>query len=148
MSMLEKSINYLEKIKKIPNIGERLAKEGEPIIHQHFDTAENQDSDYITVIETKPDCVILSAVGEDVMFREFGAGVDTETIYPLTNTEGLPPIAPASYSSTEGTGEFAKYGSWHHKKVKMTGVKPTLGMYYASLKMRTILPQLMKELMK
>ena len=64
------------------------------------------------------------------------------------NAQGLPTIADGSWSATEGTGEYAKYGSWHHKKQKYVGVAPTLGMYNASRVMRDFVAQYVKEVMK
>lgn len=73
---------------------------------------------------------VLRASGADVNFLEFGAGVLTDVQRPTVQASF--DISPGSWSASEdGTGEFVKYGSWHHNKVKYFGLVPAAGMQEA-----------------
>lgn len=73
---------------------------------------------------------VLRASGHDVNFLEFGAGVLTDVQRPTVQASF--DISPGSWSASEdGTGEFAKYGSWHYNKVKYFGFVPAPGMQEA-----------------
>ena len=73
---------------------------------------------------------VLRASGHDVNFLEFGAGVLTDVQRPTVQASF--DISPGSWSASEdGTGEFARYGSWHFNKVKYFGFVPAPGMQEA-----------------
>lgn len=80
--------------------------------------------------QTDANGFLIRASGEDVNFLEFGAGVLTEVQRPTVQADF--DISPGSWSSSEdGTGEFERYGSWHHNKVKYFGLAPAGGMQEA-----------------
>lgn len=150
--MLEKSAKFLDRYQKLTSKEElqkfaiKIAEQGKPIVEECYAKAEGQDTNNytITVEPNGKTGAALIANGDDVVFREFGAGVDTSVPSDIEGMD-LPPISPGSWSATEGTGEYAKYGSWHHKKKKYTGLRPTLGMYRAFKKMQETLGEIFKE---
>lgn len=81
------------------------------------------------------------ADGDDVLFIEFGTG--DAAFYP--EDVGIN-VYPGSWSSTEGTGEYAKYGSWHHKKVKYRYSDPALGFVRAKAEILYQAPTIAKEI--
>ena len=151
--MLEQSLKFCEKAKKLVdgNLAVKIAEVGKPIAEKCYAQADGQDEDheYLIWVEPQANGASLIALGDDVVFREFGAGAKTSN-NPFTHAEGLPPIYPGSWSESEGTGEFAhsKEGYWHHHKQRYYGLTPTLGMYNASRVMRDFVAQYVKEVMK
>lgn len=82
-------------------------------------------------VEKASDGYVLKAQGDAVCFLEFGAGVaaDDDDIFAA---EVPFAIEPGSWSSSVfGSGEFAKYGSWHFGGVKYTQITPVKGMHNA-----------------
>lgn len=143
MKPLEKSLKRIKEYKKL-NIALELAKHGEPIVTEHYGKAEAQNEDFVTLVEETSNGAILTVMGEDVMFREFGAGVNTAVDYPLQDTEGLPPIRPGSWSE-EHAQQFSEKGHWWYDGKSYQGIYPTKGMYYAALSMREHMGELAKE---
>lgn len=150
--MLDKSLEFLNKAKAFAegDIAIRLANEGKSVVDLCYSSAEGRDGlGYeLSVTPYGKNGATLKATGEDIIFREFGAGMEVAT--DKVHGEGLPPISPGSWSASEGTGEFAKYGSWHYKhndgiKRKYTGLRPTLGMYYAFIEIRNKLRRYFRE---
>ena len=96
---------------------------------------ENED---VTVTSTpiKSGRTII-ADGEDANFLEFGSGVAAGNGYDTSVIDPPVSIEPKSWSSTQGTGEFAKYGSWHHNKRKYTMTVPRMGMYFGAKEVET-----------
>ena len=77
----------------------------------------------------------IVARDDEIAFIEFGAGNATTVLGEVSGVE----INPGSWSRSElGTGEYAKYGSWHFDGVKYTEVQPMRGMLRAE---ETILAQ-------
>lgn len=78
---------------------------------------------------------LISANGEGVVFLEFGAGDTTDygdhgdwTAKMAAN--GIP-IVKGSYSSTVGSGEYARTGQWHFGGQVYRGVFPRRALYQA-----------------
>ena len=116
---------------KVEKIVSELANMGKQIVETQFATS-TEDSDYKVSCIVNGDNAMIIAEGEDVVFLEFGTGVATTDTTVDMETEGLPPIYKGSWSETEGSGVFAKYGHWHYKGVDYTGTMPTMGFYFAS----------------
>ena len=76
----------------------------------------------------------ITANGKAVVFLEFGAGNATDSGAPyaaqLAASEGIL-VAAGSYSSTEGTGEYADHKFWIFGSTKMTEIIPTRALYRA-----------------
>lgn len=72
----------------------------------------------------------VSAAGPDLYFNEFGAGVSTDSAHPYAGGANVP-IAPGSYSSTQGTGQFARHGFWRWNRKRYTGIAPSRALYNA-----------------
>lgn len=86
----------------------------------------------------------IVASGADVNFLEFGAGVLAGASRPTVQA-GFD-ISPGSWSASEsGTGEFARYGSWHYKKQKFFGLAPAAGMQEACNRMEQESPSIAKR---
>lgn len=89
----------------------------------------------------------IIARGKDVCFLEFGTGIaagngyDTSVITPPVSIES------GSWSESKGTGEFAKYGSWHHAGRKYTMTAPRMGMYFSKVEVERQAPQIAKEVL-
>ena len=81
----------------------------------------------VRVEETDNGCKII-AHDEQIAFIEFGAG-DTATY--LKAVDGVD-IYPGSWSGSDlGTGEYARYRSWHYQGEKFTEIQPQRGMLKA-----------------
>ncbi len=91
------------------------------------------------------DGYLISADGTSVCFLEFGTGVAAGNGYDTTVIDPPVPITPKSWSSTNGTGEFAKYGSWHHDGRKYEMTTPRMGMYHAVKEIERQLPLIARE---
>lgn len=125
--------NYREVFaKQIKEILRRVAIIGADMASASYADGESEGNDRVrvTVKEMENGCAVI-AEGEDVYFLEFGTGVaagagyDTSVITPPVD------ISSGSWSRTKGTGEFEKYGSWHHDGQKYTLTIPRKGMYFA-----------------
>ena len=98
------------------------AYEGEALAVASRDSEdENKVTGHIGVTSDNDDAAIIA---------EFGAGDATME----SQFENPPPVIvePGSFSRSEkGTGEYAKYGSWHYKGDKYTEVQPKHGLLNA-----------------
>jgi len=77
--------------------------------------------------------------GEDVYFIEFGTGDGVSAHYDTSV-----PVAWGSWSAEHSKMLFTK-GFWYYDKVRYTGTKAYMPMYYAEKKMREEKPRIMKE---
>lgn len=88
----------------------------------------------------------IVAQGGDVYIIEFGAG-DAAGNHPDKDTAPVD-TSPGSLSR-KNTGEYAKYGSWHHKingeKRKYTELQAHMPMYYAAREMERNIEKIAKE---
>lgn len=136
-SSIEKAIKQIEDYKKsldtkLKELAERLCTIGVDIVKVSYLSGRREGNSNVDVyIEPTEKGCKLVAEGQDVCFLEFGAGVSTVD-YEKDGQEGLPPIYPGSWSSTEGTGQFAENGYWYYNGEKLDGLMPKLGMYHAS----------------
>ena len=154
--MLEKSLEFLEKAKKLTdvNLPLKVAEVGKPVVDMWYRTATEEGHDYIIGAEPNGKGACLIAYGDDVVFREFGAGIFTDNSPLFPNAQGLPTIQDGSWSATEGKGIYADKGYWYYRKkgeahsTQYVGVVPTLGMYNALVTMRAFLDAYVKEVMK
>ena len=81
----------------------------------------------VRVEETDNGCKII-AQDEQIAFIEFGAG-DAATY--MNTVDGVD-IYPGSWSGSDlGTGEYARYRSWHYQGEKFTEIQPQRGMLKA-----------------
>ena len=87
----------------------------------------------------------ITASGEDAAFIEFGAGVNAGVRRNTVQADF--PIYPGSWSESEqGTGEFAKYGSWHHNGEKFYGSPAMGGMQEACNAMQQQSPAIVRRI--
>lgn len=110
-----------------------LTQRGVDTAQSIFDSADPDysDSGYVSVTREEIDAatrIIIRASGEAAPFIEFGAGVLTDVMRPTVRASY--DIAPGSWSE-QGTGEFKKYGSWHHAGQKYFGLPPLAPMQEA-----------------
>ena len=79
--------------------------------------------------EGKGNVGTITASGEAVSFAEFGAGDGTIPVW----FENAPPfpVYPGSYSEKEGSGEYAKFGSWHFGGQRYTEIPARAGLLSA-----------------
>ena len=104
--------------RKIAEVTKALAEMG----------AEETNYGAMVRVEETENGFSIFARDDQIAFIEFGAG---ETTVELGTVDGVE-INQGSWSRSElGTGEFARYGSWHYKKVKYTGLMPQRGMLRA-----------------
>ena len=83
------------------------------------------------------------ATSEAILFQEFGAGIGA--IHPDGSEYGF---TPASWSSKYGTGEFARYGSWHYQGKKWVGIPPAMAWYEAYKEMYNNVDKIFAEVWK
>lgn len=77
--------------------------------------------------------------GEDVYFIEFGTGDEVNAHYDTSV-----PVAWGTWSAEHKQMLWNK-GFWYYNKVKYTGTKAYMPMYYAEKKMREEMPRIVKE---
>lgn len=68
----------------------------------------------------------LTARGSDVIFMEYGSGIDA--VHPDGASKGF---TLDSWSSTLGTGQFHNNGFWYYNGEKLVGQPPSMAMYFA-----------------
>lgn len=127
---VEDTTKWLEK--KSDELCRRLAELGKDVaLTAYVDAGAEANDDVDVEVVKSGKQYILRAFGSQVYFVEFGAGTaagenyDTSVILPPVD------ITPGSWSKTLGTGEFDRWKTWHHKKVKYEKVVPRKGMYLA-----------------
>lgn len=115
----------------------RLAEMGTKIVDMQFSIVADEDPPEVYCLVNGNSAMII-AEGENVVFLEFGTGVDVldKTGDLGMETEGLPPIYSGSWSETQGSGVFARHGYWHYNGRFYAGTTHTLGFYYASKEIR------------
>lgn len=91
---------------------------------------------------------VLEAKGDNVMFLEFGTGINTADDYG--NEVGFTFVFPGSYSQTVGAGNF-KPGikeNWHYRHRKYTGTEATKGLYLSVKEMKKRAEEVAREVFK
>jgi hypothetical protein len=117
---------------KVNEIVSRLAVLGMQVVEYQYNSSEDYAVYEVSCI-TNGDSSMIIAEGSDVMFLEFGAGTKTSDYTYETESEGLPPIFPGSYSQTEGKGQFRPgHEYWYYERRRYTSLEPCLGFYFAS----------------
>lgn len=117
---------------KVDTFMKRLAEMAAATAEMHYASGFLDENDDVEVTITPlSNGYLITASGESVCFLEFGTGVAAGNGYDTSVFNPPVDISPASWSKTEGTGEFAKYGSWHHHGRKYTMTVPRMGMYHA-----------------
>lgn len=132
--------------KKVNELCRRLAEIGIRVAQVYFvPGAWNGGDDVSLSVEQVRNGFILKASGESVCFMEFGAGMTAGLGYDTSDITPPVPIEPKSWSKTNGTGEFDKYGSWHYKKVKYDSIVPQMGMYHAVKEIKQRVEEIAQE---
>lgn len=115
---------------KIEEVITSLAVMGKQIVDYQYSLGSDP---YEVSCIVNGDSAMIIAEGDGVMFLEFGAGVYTSDYTGSTESEGLPPIYPGSYSQTEGRGFFRPgHEYWYFNHKKYVGVQSCYGFYFAS----------------
>ncbi len=124
----------------------RLAELGANTANNHYSSGGIDDNDSVTVTITPIDNgYVISAEGKDVYFLEFGTGLAAGNGYDTSVISPPVDISSGSWSRTKGTGEFERYGSWHHDGRRYTMTVPRMGMYFAVKEIQAQLPSIAKE---
>lgn len=150
--MLELSKQFVNKAKKLVDganneLAYELCKEAIPVVQTMYALAKGEEKPYRVYAEKTKNGAVLVAEGKDVMFREFGAGVTTATDKVSPNAEGLPEVRPGSFSE-KNRQQFSQKGRWYYKNVRYTGIQPMLGMYNASIHIKSAIYRKAKDIMK
>lgn len=125
---------YKKRIEEMANdVISELARMGEQIVDTQFSLS---GEDYDISCEINGNYAMIIAEGENVVFLEFGTGVDTEVPDSEMESSGLPPIYAGSWSETEGRGVFYRFGHWYYQRKLYTGTMATRGFYFASKEIR------------
>jgi len=134
---------------KANNLIKRLAEIGAEAVRNKFAETDHIGDDGIpfVVIERTNNGWAIVAKGNEVAFVEFGTGIMAS--YPEAVNGVI--VSDGSFSRTQGTGEYAKYGSWHHKGIKYKDnppaySKPALGFVEARAAILRELPRVAKEI--
>lgn len=145
---LKKIIQYKQSFEyKVQELISELAKMGERKVDTQFSLITEYEP-YDVYCEMEGNNAIIIAEGENVIFLEFGTGVDVTDTTDEMETEGLPPIYKGSWSETEGTGQFAHYRYWYYNGHRYTGTMATQGFYLASKEIRTEAVNVAKRIFK
>lgn len=101
-------------------------------------TLEGDDANQSTSVTSSPvwrhDGCDLVASGEDIMFLEFGTGLNMSYENPYADQFGF---YPSSYSGNQGKGFLVQpklnhfHGAWPHGGKMHWGQNPARGMYHA-----------------
>ena len=135
--------------KKGKELCRRLAEIGAEVARINFAGGYIDGNDDVTVtVEPTSGGYQIVANGESVCFLEFGTGVAAGNGYDTSVINPPVDISPASWSSTKGTKEFARYGSWHHNGQKYEMTTPRMGMYHAVKEIERQLPFIAEEVFK
>lgn len=130
---------------KISQIIEILTKLGTEIVEYSYSLSLEE---YDVSCQVKGNSSMIMAEGDNVIFLEFGTGSYTEDHTDDMETFGLPPIFGGSWSATEGSGVYARYGHWHYKGVDYQGTNPTRGFYFASKEIKEQAVNIAKRIFK
>lgn len=113
-----------------------LVEKGSRIVDAQYSLVD-EDKPYEVYCLVNGNSAMIIAEGENVVFLEFGTGVDVRDYTSgEMETEGLPPIYSSSWSQLEGTGTFYRHGHWHYNGKDYTGTMATQGFYFASKEIR------------
>lgn len=124
-----------KRIKKAKmEIARRLAEIGVEVVKVNFASATSFDKigGYKVNEPVKTENgYIVEAVGDRVVFIEFGSGLGTQDYEH--EGEGLPPIYPGSYSQTEGAGMFipGEHEYWFYRRRLYRGTPSAHGFHQA-----------------
>ena len=137
--------HYSKRLRKAEDIiCEELIKIGAEVIDvQYSMTGEEYDLMY----QKTEDGYVLMALGDNVMFLEFGTGVMTASDYG--ESLGLTIVEPGMWSQTEGRGFFRpghEYWYWHRHKY--TGTIATKGFLFATQEMKEQAERIVKRVIK
>lgn len=136
IKVLEK---YEKQIKpKMDEVCKRLAAIGEQEANAHLVLENgNTDARVFTVPTDRGYKLVME--GEDVYFIEFGTGDKVSDHYDTSV-----PVAWGTWSAEHKQMLWNK-GFWYYDKVRYTGTKAYMPMYYAGKKMREEMPRIVKE---
>lgn len=141
VKMLDAYKKFAEK--KVEELMLRLAAVGLETARVYFELgAADGNKAPETWVEPIENGFKIIAQGKDVYFIEFGAG-DAAGNHPDAANA---PVAtyPGSFSE-KNTGEYAKYHSWHHHKIKYTEIQPQMPMYNAAREIERNVKKIAKE---
>lgn len=129
--------------KAAEEIARRLAEIGVQVVDQSYSFTGEA---YTVRKEQTENGYMIIAEGDNVLFLEFGTGVLTED-YEHPNAEGLPVIAPGSWSQTEGMKHFIPgiHEYWYYNRRKYSGTIATQGFYFAKKEMKEQAKQIAAE---
>ena len=139
MKELEK---YQKEIKpKLDEVCKRLAEIGKEEALSVINGISLQDGNAVERVDVVQieNGYKLVMEGEDVYFIKFGTGDGVSAHYDTSV-----PVAWGSWSAEHSQMLFTK-GFWYYDKVRYTGTKAYMPMYYAEKKMREEMPRIMKE---
>lgn len=145
---IKDAVDYLETYKKWVNqkmdeLMIRLAAVGLETARVYFQMGATEGNEAPeTWVEPIENGFKIIANGKDVFFIEFGAG-DAAGNHPDSANAPVD-TSPGSYSKIN-TGEYAKYGSWHHDKMKYTEIQPQMPMYHAMREIERNVQKIAKE---
>lgn len=124
---------------------ERLAKMGCQVVKENFSLLDSDETKtYEVNFRRTQDGYAIYAIGENVIFLEFGTG-DFVTDLEYPEAEGLPNLAGGSWSITEGKGVYARHGFWHYRRKLFKGTYATRGFYYANDTIKLEAERVVKE---
>ena len=132
---------------KVKEIVTELGMRGRQIVDNQYSILEEYEIYEVDCIVNGTSAMII-AEGDNVVFLEFGTGVDVEDNSNEMETEGLPTIASGSWSATEGRGTFVRHGHWHYNGIDYTGTMATHGFYFASKEIRDKAVEVAKRIFK
>lgn len=86
---------------------------------------------------------IVSALGEQVVFLEFGAGVSTDVSHPYADNVSFT-VAPGSWSQ-DHSQMYAKYGYWYYNGIIFYGVDPLRCLYNAVEEVKPMVKEIVRR---
>lgn len=137
------SINLQDKANEIAR---ELAYLGRNVVDTHYAQSHELYVLYVDVVENT---AMVIAVGDNVVFLEFGTGVYADDHTEGMETEGLPPIYGGAWSQSEGMGHFRPdHQYWYYEGIKYQGTLPMQGFYFASKEIQNRAVEIARQVFK
>ena len=142
----DKLRDYAKKLKKAEDeILYQLAELGAKEVEISYAGAD-EEKEYDVYFRQTENGYVIIAEGENVVFLEFGTGIDTENYPDNQFTEA--DVYPASWSWSEGSGTFYRYGYWHYKRKLYYGTPAYKGFYFAKKEMVEQADKIIKRVLR
>lgn len=150
-SSIDNAVNLLrDYARKVRRAESRIEKElailGAEVVDIQYSIIPYQD--YEVNYYRTSEGYVIEAVGDSVVFLEFGTGQDTDSAYG--SSEGFTFVEPGMWSQTWGKGQYKPgiHERWRHEGKVYTGTESVKGFYFAKREMRDQAVKIIRKVLK